>query len=96
MTSLIHITKKLEKLFKTLMVEKSDGPNAVVLCKWNATIFYMFGKKCLITNGLTQYNLIVPNFKTKDLVRISDKIKVVFQEQLAYDGINLDLETNLV
>jgi hypothetical protein len=70
------------------MVEKSDGPKAVVLGKWNATIFYMFGEKCLlITKGLTQYKLIVPNFKTKDLVRISDNIKVVFQEQLAYYGI---------
>ena len=63
----IYTTKKLEKLIKKLIIiNKIDEFG--ILGKWNATMFYVNSKKCwLISNALTQYNVILTDVKSADL-----------------------------
>lgn len=83
----IHVTKKLEK-----QISKFIGSGEVAdpspLGKWNATVFYVDRKKCwLVTNKLTQYNLILADITAKKLKDINQIFSDTFYEQLVYDGI---------
>lgn len=92
MHTTIHTSKKLEKLIQKLITVPTDvdhGP----LGKWNATVFLVDRKKCwLFTNGLTKYNVILPNVKTSDITHIEEIFKNTFVNQLIYDGIIVDFE----
>ena len=88
----IHITKKLEKLIKKLIVTDQNSDSGI-LGKWNATVFYIDRKKCwLITNGLTKYNVILTDIKASDLKNIEETFKNALYGQLTYDGIIMDFE----
>jgi len=85
----IYCTKKLEKaLGKSLMgeeeVENEFG-------NWNANLFYLFGKKCLIlTNDISFYTLFFANILKSDLKNFKDLFIFRLLEQMDYDGITME------
>ena len=88
----IFTTKKLEKLIKKRIENKTlDIEN--IFGKWNASVFYIARKKCLIfVNAKSFYSVIIPRFSTTDL----DKIHLLFLEnfyaQLDFEKIKTDAE----
>lgn len=92
MSTPIFTSRKLEKLIQKLIKpEPKDDVGA--LGKWNATVFYIDRKKCwLISNAKTQYNIVLTNIKSTDLIRISTIFKDTLFTQLVYDGIIIDFE----
>lgn len=93
MQTKIHTTKKLEKLIKKLIGIDTKTKSGL-LGKWNATVFYVDRKKCwLLTNGLTKYNIILPDIKASDLKRIEEIIISTLYAQLKYDGIMIKFES---
>ncbi len=92
MRTKIHTTKKLEKLVKKL-ITVDNNMDSGILGKWNATIFYVERKKCwLLTNGITKYNVILPDMKSSDLSNIEEIFKESFYSQLVYDGLIMSFE----
>lgn len=90
--TIIHTTNKLEKQVKKL-IQTDKVTDSGILGKWNATVFHVNRKKCwLLTNGLTKYNLILPDIKAADLKDIETIFKNDLYEQLIYDGIIVDFE----
>ncbi|WP_029035609.1 DUF6933 domain-containing protein [Salinimicrobium terrae] len=90
MRTIIYTTKKLEKFAKKLINKNGDGDieNSGILGNWNATMFYVDRKKCLLfTNKKTKYNVILTNIKAADLNKVGDLFKNAFYTQLIYDGI---------
>ncbi|WP_144605839.1 DUF6933 domain-containing protein [Algoriphagus algorifonticola] len=86
----IHLSKKLEKLLKKFTNKKSSEPDSSQLGKWNATVFYVDRKKCLLfLNAQTTYSFILVNVVAKDYPNLHKKIKEELYEQLSYDGILL-------
>lgn len=86
----IYTTKKLEKFLKKLIKNGEDGhsESSGILGDWNATVFYVDRKKCLLfTNKMTKYNVILSNVKAADLHKIGDLFRNAFYTQLIYDGI---------
>ena len=93
MTTRIHTTKKLEKLIKKQIV--SDGQlEDGLLGKWNATVFYVNRKKCLLfINSLTKYNVVIPDISADEFKDLEKLFKMEFFHQLIYDGLPLDFES---
>ncbi len=92
MQTRIHTTKKLEPFFKKLISNDMNAETGI-LGKWNATIFFVERKKCLLfTNGLTKYNVILTEIKSSDLSNIEALFKSSFTSQLIYDGIIVDFD----
>ncbi len=90
--TIIHTTKKLEKLVKKLIATKQDSSSGK-LGKWNATAFYVDRKKCwLLTNSPTKYNLVLTDIKASDLKNIESIFKNALYVQWVYDGIITDFE----
>lgn len=93
MSTSIHVSKKLEKLIKKLIIPADAKEKAEVLGKWNATVFYFNRtKNWLLYNPKTHYSLILENITARDLPNIREKIGHELHLQLAADGINLTRE----
>ncbi len=89
----IHISKKLEKLLKNFTSPKSEESDPSRLGKWNATVFYVGGKKCFfLLNSKTNYCVILVNVVAKDYPRLKDKIVEDLFDQLNFDGISMTKE----
>ncbi len=83
----IHASKKLEKLIKKLIVTDYP-PKEGLLGKWNATVFYVEGKKCWhLVNGLTKYNVLLADVQASTLPYIDHIFKSALHQQLEYDGM---------
>ena len=86
----IYTSKKLEKTIKRI-IQKDEISETGILGKWNATIFYVDRKKCLlISNAKTQYCVILPDIKSSDLNSIDKKFKESVYEQLKNDEIYIE------
>ena len=60
-----------------------------ILGNWNANLFSLNGRKCLIVmNDLTYYSLIFLNILKKDIVNFHEIFYRRFVEQLDYDQVN--------
>jgi len=91
MTTSIFVTKKLEAVIKCNVLPNNIN-NTSFLGKWNATVFYLDRRKCLLfSNGTTKYNVIVADFKVKDLKKIGFLFTDAFHQQLNFDGISIFL-----
>lgn len=89
----IHTTKKLEKLVKKFISSQQEFDEGI-LGKWNATVFYIDRKKCLLfTNGKTKYNVILTNITVADFKKIDVLFKEACYAQLINDGIITEFET---
>lgn len=92
MYTVIHTTKKLEK-FMSGLVQKDVIECTGKLGKWNANIFYLFRKKCLlVSNVKTQYNVLLWDIKKVDLRKVDSLFKDAFHRQLCDVGVDIDIE----
>lgn len=88
----IFTTKKLEKIISK-KVENSDIIAANNLGSWNATVFYIAKKKCLLfVNAETFFSVIIPRFSMKDIHQIDQLFVDCFYKQLLHEKINIDFE----
>lgn len=84
----IYCTRKLEKLVgkKNMSLE----PGSVELGNWNANIFPVQGRKCLIMmNDISYYSILFLDILKKDLLNLQHLFTKRLIEQLDYDGIAL-------
>ena len=92
MRTKVYTTKKLEKFVGKLITSDTDAETGF-LGKWNATLFYVERKKCLLfTNGFTKYSVILADIKSSDFKNLEERFKSTFINQLIYDGIIADFK----
>lgn len=88
----IHTSRKLEKFLSKLITTDTDFDEGII-GKWNATVFYVERKKCLLfTNSFSKYNVVLPGVKAADLSSLEEQFKSTFINQLIYDGIIVDFD----
>lgn len=87
----VFTSKKLEKLTKRLIERDLDQEEISELGKWNATVFYVYRKKCwLVTNSRTRYSVILTNIQSSDLPVIDKIFKETLITQMTYDGVSIN------
>lgn len=90
----IYTTKKLEKIIQKKVIIDSNILDDNFLGSWNATIFYIAKKKCLLfINSKSFYSVIIPKFSMKDIDKIDTLFLANLYEQLQYEKIAIDLNT---
>ncbi|NOU18788.1 MAG: hypothetical protein HOO91_14625 [Bacteroidales bacterium] len=91
MITKIYISRKLESLVSKSAIKAEDKVHDNPLGKWNATIFYVSHKKCLmITNNNAIYTVILDRIKTSDFSDLSKIFAETLFEQLLADDIKID------
>ena len=86
--SRIYCTKKLQDFIGIVQKELPNNLNEISVNDWNAHIFFIDKRKCLIfVNNLTFYTLFLTNILKKDLKEIDTIFKKRLQEQLINDKI---------
>ena len=94
MNTNIYISKKLEKIIKFPTPETQEFVKLSHLNKWNANVFYVNHKRCLIiTNSKTKYSVLISKMTISDFKNLSSIFIKSFQEQLKADCILVDLTT---
>jgi hypothetical protein len=88
----IFCTKKLEKLVGKNLIEPEPVSDEF-LSNWNANIFTMNGRKCLIVmNDVTYYSLIFLDILKKDIINFRDLFYQRLIDQLDYDQVKFPIE----
>jgi hypothetical protein len=88
----IFCTKKLEKLVGKKLIA-SQPVSDELLGNWNANLFPMNGRKCLIVmNDVTFYCLIFLDILKKDILNFHELFYQRLIEQLDYDQVNFSVE----
>ncbi|BAO76565.1 DUF6933 domain-containing protein [Winogradskyella sp. PG-2] len=88
----IFTTKKLEKIIKK-KIDSQTIELENIFGKWNASVLFIAKKKYLIfVNAKTFYSVIIPQFSTKDLDKISELFLENFHAQLNFEKISLDFD----
>ena len=89
----IFTTKKLEKIIHkkiendVSLVENNFG-------NWNATIFYVAKKKCILfVNDVTFFSVIIPRFSMQDIDKIDEMFLDSLYSQLLFEKINIEFKT---
>ena len=86
----IYCSKKLEKLVGKKLIESE--PTDHLLGNWNASIFPVQRRKCLIlVNDVTFYSILFLDILKKDMLNLHEHFYLRFIEQLDYDQIDLPL-----
>ena len=89
----IFTTKKLEKIIHK-KIENNDILSENTLGNWNATVFYVAKKKCLLfVNVETFFSVIIPRFSMKDIDKIDELFINCFYNQLLFENINIEFKT---
>lgn len=88
----IFCTKKLEKLVgRNLIV--SEPTSDQLLGNWNANLFPLNGRKCLIVmNDVTYYCLIFLDILKRDILNFHELFYQRLIEQLDYDHVDFSVE----
>ncbi|MFA0964466.1 hypothetical protein AB9P05_21850 [Roseivirga sp. BDSF3-8] len=91
----IYCTNKLEKLIgKKLMAEEPEPEG--LLGNWNANLFPLKGRKCIIlVNDVTYYPIILLDVLKKDLLNFHELFYERLIMQLSFDGIAVSEECKL-
>ncbi len=90
-TTKIFVSKKLERILPAAFIEKDSGLGNNPLGKWNATLFYISRKKCmLLTNSMTRYSFVMSGFGKSELKDITNVFVSTFAKQLERDGVLVD------
>jgi IS30 family transposase len=90
MTTSIFTTKKLEKII-SLKVENKNIEADDLLGKWNASVFYIAKKKCLIfVNSKTFFTVVIPKFSTTQIKDIDKLFFENLKSQLIYEKIEMN------
>ena len=84
----IFISKKLETVVPSTLIQLKSDLNNSYIGKWNATLFYVSRKKCvLLTNSTARYTLILPGLLKNDFKNITEILTEKLTKQLEKDGI---------
>lgn len=88
----IYCTKKLEKVVGKKILGQEETQDSK-LGNWNANIFHLQRKKCLILmNDITYYSLFFLDIRKADLLKFSELFYTRLIEQLDYDQIDFPVE----
>ncbi len=87
----IHISKKVESILSESLIRDNSEIEETEVERWNATLFYVSRKKCLlVTNSKTRYTVIVPGLSKNDFKELTKIFISSFYIQLEKDGIIVD------
>lgn len=84
----IFVSKKLETIVPAALIQFESDLNDNLLGKWNATIFYVSRKKCvLLTNSTARYTVILSGLVKNDFKNITDILIERLTKQFEKDEI---------
>lgn len=84
----VFISKKLETIMPATLMHIESDFNDNQFGKWNATLFYVSRKKCvLMTNSIARYTVILPGIVKDDFKKISNILIERLKKQFEKDGI---------
>lgn len=91
----IYCTNKLEKLIGKKLMAAEPGPEEL-LGNWNANLFPLSARKCLIlVHEVTYYPIILLDVLKKDLLNFHELFYERLIMQLSFDGITVSEECKL-
>ena len=86
----IFVSKKLETVVPSSLIQLESDLIDNYIGKWNATIFYVSRKKCvLLTNSSSRYTVILPGLVKNDFKNITEILIERLTKQFEKDGISL-------
>lgn len=86
----IFTTKKLEKIIQK-KINKDDSFVENKLGNWNANVFYIAKKKCILfVNSKTFFSVVIPRFSVKYINNLDQLFIDNLQEQLLYENMEID------
>lgn len=84
----IYTSKKLESIVPEALIHDEPFGKFNPLGKWNATVFFVSRKKCLLlTNSITRYSVFIGGIRKSDFKNLSEIFVNTFTGQLKVDGI---------
>ncbi|MDY0142429.1 MAG: hypothetical protein RBR97_11110 [Bacteroidales bacterium] len=84
----IYTSKKLETIIPVSLIKTESTIKRNPFEKWNATVFFISRKKCLlVTNSITRYSLILSGLTKSDLENLSEIFINTFIDQLETEEI---------
>lgn len=92
MSTNIYTSRKLEKVIPSSLIKKEKNKSInLILGKWNANIFYVSHKKCLIvTNSLAKYTVLLDRLIVSDIPKLSEIFTKTLYDQLLVDDMKID------
>lgn len=91
--SRIYCTKKLQSFIGLVDEKLPSDINEISINDWNAHLFFLDKRKCLIfVNNLTFYTIFLTDILKNDLKNIDSIFRKKLQEQLVHDKIINDSE----
>ncbi|PQJ72718.1 DUF6933 domain-containing protein [Polaribacter butkevichii] len=91
----IFTTKKLEKIIHK-KINKDDSFVENKLGNWNANVFFIAKKKCILfVNSKTFFSVVIPRFSVKDINNLDQLFIDNLHEQLLYENIEIDYKVML-
>ncbi|WP_158837567.1 DUF6933 domain-containing protein [Polaribacter sp. L3A8] len=91
----IFTTKKLEKIIHK-KINKDDFFVENKLGNWNANVFFIAKKKCILfVNSKTFFSVVIPRFSVKDINNLDQLFIDNLHEQLLYENIEIDYKVML-
>lgn len=89
--SKVYVSKKLEGLLPSDLIKKEIVVTENLLGKWNATVFFVSKKKCiLMTNSLSRYSVILPGLAKNDFHELTDIVISNLLKQFQKDEITVN------
>ena len=87
----IYTSRKLESNVPRELIQKESSGKLNSLGKWNATVFFVSRKKCLlITNSITRYSVFIAGIRKADFKNLSELFINVLTDQLKRDNIPIE------
>ena len=84
----IYTSKKLESIVPEALIHDEPFRKFNPLGKWNATVFFVSRKKCLLlTNSITRYSVFIAGIRKSDFKNLSEIFINTLIEQLKRDNI---------
>lgn len=84
----IYTSRKLQSFVPEALIQNESPAKINPLGKWNATVFFVSRKKCLlITNSITRYSVFIPGIRKSDFKNISEIFSKALIEQLERDNM---------
>lgn len=87
----VYCTKKLKDIIGEVKETLPADFNDIKLSDWNAHLFYVDKRKCLVfVNILTYYSVFIADILKKDLINIDEIFLMRLKEQLLHDRVTDD------
>lgn len=84
----IYTSRKLESIVPAALIRDKSLGKYNALGKWNATVFFVSRKKCLlITNSITRYSVFIAGVRKADFENLTEIFINTLIEQLKADNI---------